>query len=397
MTITQLTRTYYYDGELLAKNDFIRDQQYVRDIVAVQNQNLYTPGVVSGLTVSHQGSSLTLQTGLAFNVSGTPVVVLTPITRNLANDGLNAGTYLMAVDYGDNSKNNPNIQNLQSTHTIIEQPLLLKPALQANATTTGVILGTVTVDSSGTITATDNTGRQTAQINLGQTTPAAPAPAPGGGAGTTQLMAVNPAGAPVAGGQQAATLSVGQALAGTGSPGKAPLTVGLDYAAGTGSQAVASFGFENGAGQTGVVALGVAGAAGVYDLISLTYNGKPVWHVDQTGSPYSASDAALKTDISPVRDALNIIGRLNGVAYSHEGVSARRVGLLAQDVAAALPEAVHTSADGLQAVAYNAVIGVLVEAVKALTGRVEALEAAQAASAKPTKAPKAVPGRPVTG
>lgn len=373
---SQLTRTYYYDGELLAKGDFIRDQQYVRDIIALQNQNLFTPGVVSGLGLSVQGSSINVATGLAFAKSGTPIAVLTTVSRSMA--GVSAGTYNLWIDYSDTNKNNPNIQNLQATHTIIEQPLLSSlPTATPAPTQTAVIIGQATVDGSGAVTVSTS-GRQTAQL-------IAPPPAP-----AAQTLAVTPEHTLAApGGAEAVpALAVGQTLDGAATLGKAPLTVGLDYGAESSAQAVAAFGFKNGSNQAGTVTLGAAGPSGAYDLINVTYNGARVWSVDQTGAAFSVSDAALKVDVATIQDPLAVIGRMAGVAYSHAGLSTRRIGLMAQDVEAALPEAVHTDAQGMKAIAYNAVVGVLVEAVKALTARVEALEAAQSGPAKPPRPAK---------
>lgn len=55
----------------------------------------------------------------------------------------------------------------------------------------------------------------------------------------------------------------------------------------------------------------------------------------------------------------------------------RSIGLLAQDVQQAFPEAVVTDPGGLLRVDYNGLVGVLVEAVKELADRVEELERRQ--------------------
>lgn len=53
----------------------------------------------------------------------------------------------------------------------------------------------------------------------------------------------------------------------------------------------------------------------------------------------------------------------------------RGVGLIAQELALIVPEAVMTHEDGLRSVAYGNLVGVLVEAVKDLADKVERLEA----------------------
>lgn len=52
----------------------------------------------------------------------------------------------------------------------------------------------------------------------------------------------------------------------------------------------------------------------------------------------------------------------------------RGVGVVAQELAAVVPEAVLAHDDGLLSVAYGNLVGVLIEAVKDLAGKVERLE-----------------------
>lgn len=384
-----LSRTYYYQGELLAPNDFIREQQYVRDVVAIQNQGIYTPGVVNGLELTGSGSQLTVSRGLAFNGNGVPVFLAANLTRDLASSNLAANTtYYVCLLYGDNNSNT-NSQQLQANKTIVEQPVLQVsvPTTAPLPTSPSIVLGEVTVGAGGVITGSPSTtSRQTAQVLLTSFTPPAPAPAPepaGGGTNThTEALAVTPGTQPAAaGGAQIVTqLTVGPTLSGPGATGPAALSVGADFGANGATGSVASFGFVNGASQGGVISLGMPNPGGGYALINLTFNGQRVWSVDQTGTAFSVSDAAVKTGIEPVGDALKIVRGLAGVTYLPAGGHVRRAGLVAQSVAAVLPEAVHTDDQGLHSVSYNAVIAVLVEAVKTLTDRVEALEAAAKAS-----------------
>jgi hypothetical protein len=60
----------------------------------------------------------------------------------------------------------------------------------------------------------------------------------------------------------------------------------------------------------------------------------------------------------------------------------RHTGVIAQEIEAVLPEAVHINADGIRSVAYGNMMGLLIEAVKelssqnkALLARLEVLEA----------------------
>ncbi len=98
------------------------------------------------------------------------------------------------------------------------------------------------------------------------------------------------------------------------------------------------------------------------------------------------SDARVKSDVRRIEGALDKVGRLSGYTFvrTDEGAGdARLCGVLAQEVAAVLPEAVHQHpATGLLSVAYgNLAASLLIEAVKelraenaALALRVAALE-----------------------
>lgn len=89
------------------------------------------------------------------------------------------------------------------------------------------------------------------------------------------------------------------------------------------------------------------------------------------------SDSRLKDDQQLIRNALyKVRNMLNGKTYVRNDTGHRSAGLIAQDVQKALPEAVTTDVklDRLT-VNYNAVIGLLVEAIKELSDKVEQLEA----------------------
>lgn len=92
-----------------------------------------------------------------------------------------------------------------------------------------------------------------------------------------------------------------------------------------------------------------------------------------TAATFSAtSDARLKSDIVTIAHALDIVNALRGVAYVKNG--AAELGLIAQEVEPVLPQIVGKTDDGYLTLAYDNLIGVLVEAVKELTDRVKQLE-----------------------
>ena len=77
------------------------------------------------------------------------------------------------------------------------------------------------------------------------------------------------------------------------------------------------------------------------------------------------------------------VRRINGVSYEWQpgkerlgkrGDGQRELGVIAQEVEEAFPEAVVTDADGMKKVDYLGLVAVLVEAVKELDERVRRLE-----------------------
>jgi len=87
----------------------------------------------------------------------------------------------------------------------------------------------------------------------------------------------------------------------------------------------------------------------------------------------SSSDARLKTNVTPIADALQKVQALTGVTYNMIEGGSREIGLIAQDVQAVAPEAVVETA-GLLRLAYGNLVGLLVEAIKDLSAEVEQLK-----------------------
>ena len=97
--------------------------------------------------------------------------------------------------------------------------------------------------------------------------------------------------------------------------------------------------------------------------------------VTATGDITAYSDARLKADVETITGALDRVRKLRGVTFSRRDTGNRGVGLIAQELAAIVPEAVMTHEDGLLSVAYGNLVGVLIEAVKDLADKVDRLEA----------------------
>ena len=103
---------------------------------------------------------------------------------------------------------------------------------------------------------------------------------------------------------------------------------------------------------------------------------------------YYSSDANLKTNISPIQNALDKIDQLSGVMFDwkdeviearggEDGYFVRKhdTGLIAQEVEAVLPEVVAERSDGTKAVKYEKLAGLLIEGIKELRKEIEILKA----------------------
>ena len=88
----------------------------------------------------------------------------------------------------------------------------------------------------------------------------------------------------------------------------------------------------------------------------------------------ASSDQRTKTNIMTISNALDIVKDLRGVYFTRIGQTKQTVGVIAQEVEAVLPEVVHTDSEGLKSVSYGNMVGVLIEAVKTLSERLEKIQ-----------------------
>ena len=82
------------------------------------------------------------------------------------------------------------------------------------------------------------------------------------------------------------------------------------------------------------------------------------------GAFFMDSDSRLKTEISPIEDVTEKVGRLRGVSFNWKLGGHKDIGLIAQEVAEVFPELVKTSAEGNRVVEYGNLIAPLVESYK---------------------------------
>jgi hypothetical protein len=90
-------------------------------------------------------------------------------------------------------------------------------------------------------------------------------------------------------------------------------------------------------------------------------------NIRASGQVFLKSDARVKTDVLPVRDALERVLALRGVTYTRTDYNneKKEVGFIAQEVERTVPEVVHVdSQDGTYSISYGNLTAVLTEAVK---------------------------------
>jgi len=92
-----------------------------------------------------------------------------------------------------------------------------------------------------------------------------------------------------------------------------------------------------------------------------------------TSNVTAYSDANLKTDVTTISNALSLVNKMRGVNYTRIDSGKRGVGVIAQEMQEVIPEVVHDT-HGTLSVAYGNLVGVLIEAIKELSDKVEALE-----------------------
>jgi hypothetical protein len=106
-------------------------------------------------------------------------------------------------------------------------------------------------------------------------------------------------------------------------------------------------------------------------------------NVTFSGNVTAYSDARIKENVITIDSALDKVLKLRGVYYNKIGTPERRVGVIAQEIETVLPEVVRLISDTnpstgetqeLLAVDYGNITGLLIEAVKQLSAKVDKLQ-----------------------
>ena len=86
----------------------------------------------------------------------------------------------------------------------------------------------------------------------------------------------------------------------------------------------------------------------------------------------TTSDITLKDNIQILENPLNKINQLSGYTFNWKKDNRPAVGIMAQEVEQVFPEMVTTGVDGYKRVNYDALVPVLIEAVKELSKKIKA-------------------------
>ena len=107
---------------------------------------------------------------------------------------------------------------------------------------------------------------------------------------------------------------------------------------------------------------------------TFTMSGAYTGSFTATGDIIAYSDDSLKTNVQVIDGALGKVEAIRGVTFERIADGSVSTGVIAQELKAVLPEAVHTDAEGLHSVAYGNITGLLIEAVKELSAQVAELK-----------------------
>ena len=123
------------------------------------------------------------------------------------------------------------------------------------------------------------------------------------------------------------------------------------------------------------------GASSTYPIYFQNSAGTAMFYSDTSGNITAAgnvtgySDERLKVNIQTIEGALETVKKMRGVTYTRRDSGIDGLGVVAQEVQALVPRAVQENGSGYLSVAYGNLVGLLIEAIKDLSAKVEELEA----------------------
>jgi len=122
-----ITRTNYFSGESLLTADFVCEQKYNMEMLALLNSSLRTWGIASGLEVSWQAGSsssqVTVSAGMAIDKLGRQIVL--PNAQVLKLDGVPAGSSVyLTIRYHEVYADYSNESGVPGYKRIVQMPVL---------------------------------------------------------------------------------------------------------------------------------------------------------------------------------------------------------------------------------------------------------------------------------
>lgn len=182
----------------------------------------------------------------------------------------------------------------------------------------------------------------------------------------------------------AGNLSVGGALTASSLSGiTADMNLPNDTYFGFGNTNATKIGFDTTG--SGAFLIDVDTATATQVLIENRSSGLPIFTFETTTGNFIAtgdvttnSDVRLKENIEVVGEALEKVTNMRGVYFNKKDTpDVRKIGLIAQEVEAIIPEAVmtDTTEEQIKSVAYGSLVGLLIEAIKDLNEKVEDIKA----------------------
>ena len=88
----------------------------------------------------------------------------------------------------------------------------------------------------------------------------------------------------------------------------------------------------------------------------------------------TTSDETQKTDISTIKNAFDIVDKLQGVEFNLALYGTKSSGVIAQELETILPHLVSTDAQGIKSVNYAGLAGYFIEAIKELGAELKVLQ-----------------------
>lgn len=165
-------------------------------------------------------------------------------------------------------------------------------------------------------------------------------------------------------------------LTGTGASGTWAINISGNAATATSATSATVASYATNAGTASALNTGNS-----YTVAGLTVSGSAstgnlsvTGDITATGDITGLSDERLKSHVETISEAIYKVKQLRGVSYISKFNMEPRIGVIAQEVERVIPEVVHTHSDGLKSVAYQNLVGLLIEAIKDLELRVAELE-----------------------